>query len=405
MKTLHKLAAALWLTGSVFASVIPNPRISVGQPIEANPSWSANVLNDGLFGTAWYYSAGNWVAMKLEGQSPSRILLTWNTSGGNWSDQIPSAGSCNSSMTFPSSYNILTSANSTDGDDGSWDTVLQVSDNVVGGRAHLLDFTGASWVKMDIVKGSGNLDEIEVFDASHGIEDSWFFMGTSITMMTYKSTVPDSSYADLVTGRLATQSPALIRGGVGCINSTHVIHSISDYLDYMEGIHYVAIEMGTNDAWGGSDWNLATYASNMQAMIDSIRGRGLEPVLARPPATDSSRAGWQMDVAYPQTVDSLVQYNHLIAGPDLYSWFLAHPEELNDDGVHPSAVGAQSILRLWADAMMDNLYSVANTSIQARSASTLPKAIQSSQWDGLGRRRNRSSAILLTSQGAQPLLR
>jgi hypothetical protein len=63
----------------------------------------------------------------------------------------------------------LTSANSTTGDDGDWTAVDSVKGNNVGARGHLVDFTGAKWIKMAIAKGSGSIDEIEVFDVSNGI--------------------------------------------------------------------------------------------------------------------------------------------------------------------------------------------------------------------------------------------
>lgn len=240
---------------------------------------------------------------------------------------------------------------------------MRVTGNVVAGRSHLIDFAGASWVKMLVVAGSGRMDELEVYDASNGAADSWFFMGTSISMMTFKSPVADSNFSDLVHARNPAQTPSLVRGGVPCINSTQVLASITAYLDAMVGVHYLAIEMGTNDAWGGGDWNLANYTSNMQKIIDSARGRGMEPILARVLPTDSTRTSgnWQVHPGYPKAIDSLTKKNNLIAGPDLDAWFRAHPSELNSDGVHPSATAAQSIQRLWADAMTKNLYTQATS--------------------------------------------
>jgi len=80
-------------------------------------------------------------------------------------------------------------------------------------------------------------------------------------------------------------------------------------------------------------------------------------VIARPLATNAAKAGWQMNQAFLTAVDDLTKDNGLDAGPDLYSWFLAHSSELNDDGVHPNAAGAASIQRLWAEAMLKTVYS------------------------------------------------
>lgn len=381
------------------AAVTPNPRVSVGKTVQLSgtDTWSATLLSDGKFGNAWSYSAGSWAAIQLDA-GPSKVLVNWNDVSGNWSDLIPSAGVCKAGTTYPSSYRILTSKNSTDGTDGSWDTAASVTGNVVAGRSHVIDFAGASWVKMLVVAGSGRMDELEVYDASNGAADSWFFLGTSISMMTFKSPVADSNFSDLVHARNPSQTPSLVRGGVPCINSTQVLASITDYLDAMAGIRYLAIEMGTNDAWGGGDWNLGNYTRNMQAIIDSVKARGMEPILARTIATDSARAKWQIHPGYPEAIDSLAKKNNLIAGPDLDAWFRAHPEELSSDGVHPSAVAAQSIQRLWAEAMTRNLYGTASTAIAP--LRRLGKVRTATGSDALGRpRTGKATGIQLDGNG------
>lgn len=393
-------ALPLILTLSCGAAVVPNPRISVGKPVQASPSSNAALLVDGRFGSAWNYSAGSWAAVKV-GAEASKVLVTWNDASGNWSDKIPSSGVCQAGTTFPSSYRILTSANSTDGSDGAWDTLARVTENVAASRAQVVEFSGASWVKILVVSGSGRMDELEVYDASRGAADSWFFMGTSITMMTFKSSIADSSFADLVHARVPTNTPSLVRGGVPCINSGNVMASIGQYLDHMAGSRYLAVEMGTNDAWGGGSWNLEHFTRNLQTIIDSARGRGMEPILARVLATDSVRAGWQVHPGYPRAIDSLAKKNGLIAGPDLDGWFRAHPQELNSDGVHPSAVGGQSIQRLWADAMVRNLY--ATTSSVPRKFRSIPRGHGNGR-DLLGRPRRKGAGVAVDPACAKVVL-
>ena len=60
---------------------------------------------------------------------------------------------------------------------------------------------------------------------------------------------------------------------------------------------------------------------------------------------------WQVNIAFETAIDSLTTQNKLIAGPDLYSYFLAHPTEIGGDGIHPNVTGAASIQRLWAEKM------------------------------------------------------
>jgi len=50
-------------------------------------------------------------------------------------------------------------------------------------------------------------------------------------------------------------------------------------------------------------------------------------------------------------IDEVTARNGLPSGPDLCTWFSAHPDELREDGVHPTDAGAQSINRLWYEAL------------------------------------------------------
>ena len=156
----------------------------------------------------------------------------------------------------------------------------------------------------------------------------------------------------------------MLRGGIGCINSTEVVEHLSEYLEYAGNVKFWAIEMGTNDAWGGGDWNLNTYVSNMQTIIDSAKAHGITPIIARIIATDSSKAGWQVNPAFLEAVDKLTTDNDLPVGPDFYTYFREHPELLGSDGVHPNSdtKGGQAMHHLWAEALSP-LYDVVDTAI------------------------------------------
>jgi lysophospholipase L1-like esterase len=269
-------------------------------------------------------------------------------------------------MAIPVDYDILTSPNSTNGTDGTWTIALSIKKNSVTARAHIIDFTGSQWVKMLIAKGGGSIDEIEVFEMTAESNDTWFFAGTSISANSFKSTPPEKSFADLITESHASFTPAIIRGGIPCINSTTMINDISKYLSVAGEVKYWAIEMGTNDAWGGTNSNVAAYKTNMQKVIDSCKARGIQPIISRIIGTDSAKAKWQVHPDYLKAIDSLTIKNKLIPGPDLYTYFSKHPSELSD-GVHPTAAGGASVFRLWAQKM-DSLYSAGASTIIGRNA-------------------------------------
>jgi hypothetical protein len=119
--------------------------------------------------------------------------------------------------------------------------------------------------------------------------------------------------------------------------------------------------MGTNDAWGGGDWDLDAYVKNMQTIIDSAKAHGITPIIARIIATNPEKSGWQINSAFIDAVDKLVEDNKLPKGPDFYSYFLKHPELLGNDGVHPNSEGGgQAMHHLWAEALAP-LYAVGDT--------------------------------------------
>ncbi len=146
--------------------------------------------------------------------------------------------------------------------------------------------------------------------------------------------------------------PAVIGGGVGGDLATHGLGDVEHWLELNPDMKYFAIGYGTNDSWGNKSVGSTSFESNMQGIIDAVLSAGRVPILARIPY--SSTAHETLD-QFNAVIDRLQADNGLPCGPDLYGWFLEHPEELGSDGVHPSNEGYLSMNRLWAEAA-DALY-------------------------------------------------
>jgi lysophospholipase L1-like esterase len=354
MKKLVMISFLIFAIASqVFSEINPNPKISGGKKIFTSKGDAAYLVDNKFNTTSWNASANSWVAIQID-SGPSRIFFNWNNPSYPWSNEL-APSQCPNSIYFPVDYNLLISSNSTNGNDGDWIIADSIRKNIVCARGHLIDFAGARWLKMHIIKGGGQIDEIQVFDTSDGDEDVWFFAGTSISANAFKGTPPAKNYADLVTEKHPDYNPAMIRGGIGCISSIDFVGNLPKYLKMAGNARFWAIEMGTNDAWGGSNGNVTTFKKNLQLVIDSCKAHGIEPVIARVLATNKNAATWQVHSDFLKAVDDLTAKNNLISGPDLFTWFLTHPADLNSDGVHPSASGAANIQRLWAEKM-DSLY-------------------------------------------------
>ena len=334
--------------GTAFA-ITPNKLVSERLPAYTG-STTTDYLTDGYL-TNWKSSSAKEIALNV-GAGPTKLRINWESYGDcAWATNFTSG--CGHTGVALSNFKILTSANSTDGTDGDWEEAATITNNPVMARGVDIDFAGKSWFKFVSSGDVGQILEIEAFDMSNGGTDTWFFMGTSISQMGIKQQDTDSTTAQLIHARFPEYTPAMLRGGIGCINSTEVVEHLKEYLEYAGNVKFWTIEMGTNDAWGGGDWNLDTFKKNMQTIIDSAKAHGITPIIARIIATDSAKAGWQVNPAFLEAVDKLTEDNNLPKGPDFYTYFKKHPEQLASDGVHPNGdkKGGQAMHHLWAEAL------------------------------------------------------
>lgn len=346
-----RLACIFGLVTCTAFAITPNKLVSAGLPAYAGGS-TTDYLTDGFL-TNWKYSTAKDVAFNV-GAGPKKLRINWESFGDcAWATNFTSG--CSHSGTPLSNFKIMTSANSTNGVDGDWTEVANIRNNPVMARGVDIEFAGKSWFRLVSEGDAGQILEVEAFDMTNGGNDTWFFMGTSISQMGIKQQDTDSTTAQLIHARYPDFTPAMLRGGIGCINSSEVVAHLSEYLAYAGNVKYWAIEMGTNDAWGGGDWNLATYVKNMQTIIDSAKAHGITPVIARIIATNPAKSdnGWQVNPKFLDAIDELTRKNNLPAGPDFYKYFSEHPELLGDDGVHPNGNtgGGKAMHRLWAEAL------------------------------------------------------
>jgi lysophospholipase L1-like esterase len=106
----------------------------------------------------------------------------------------------------------------------------------------------------------------------------------------------------------------------------------------------VGLAYGTNDATFAVP--IASFKATLQAMIDQIVASGRTPMLARTPYDLNGQLP-----NYVRAIDELTAANGLVPGPDLYTWFRDHRNEIGPDTVHPTVAGQASIQRLWGEAI------------------------------------------------------
>jgi acyl-CoA thioesterase I len=361
--------ARVGLAACALACAWPAAGSQASEGIAANPivsrskhvvGWSSlpfsdpKKVNDGDYSSSW--DAGRptpdkpaWVAIDV-GIGPRALLLNWASSG-SFNYEETDYGS-------PGAYRIETSADSTDGKNGSWRLLADVLGVTVHGQSQTFDFTGQRWVRFVVTRtpdASPNgvqVSEIDLHDVSAGAKDTWFFLGDSITAMAFNRS-PDHqpSFAAWVQRRHPGYFPAMIDGGTGGDKSDQGAARIDDWLAKNRDAHFWAVGYGTNDAAGNTS-DTSRFRENMRRIVEHIRAAGRVPILASIPfATD----GQHREIPrFNHVIEELRSVYGLPQGPDLYGWFAVHPDQLRD-GVHPTDQGSVSINRLWAEAV-DPLY-------------------------------------------------
>ena len=346
------ILAAVLAAGPVGPALLtPAPLVSRGKRVESRPG-GGRALVDGIYRTSNSWSGGqptndrpSWAAIELGG-GYTRLLAVWTSSHNHdWTERFYGA---------PEDYRLETSADSTDGANGTWRTAVAVSANPVRTRAHAVDFTGQRWLRMVVTKlpekvhrWGLQLDEIDVHDLSKGGDDVWLFLGDSITAGVFdRAPGHQPSFAEAVARRHPGYHPAMIQVGKGNLHHPDALALLERALALTPDARVVALGFGSND------WDPVAFRKDLIAVVERVRAAGKIPIVARIPFRADAKEDFpaRLDVV----VDAVTRELGLVPGPDLYGGFKAHPERLSD-GLHPDDAGSVEMSRLWAEAV-ERLY-------------------------------------------------
>lgn len=339
------------------------PRLGVGKPAFASMG-DASLLTDGAYRrpNAWTFTgcspaAPCWAAVRV-GAGPSRLLVDWSYQDGDGAFSTKAYGG-----TTVQGYTLQVSADSTNGADGTWRTAtdafgrgpVTVTDNVFIQRSHVLEFTGSAWIKMVITAATANeLDELDLWDASAGTDDSYFFHGDSITQRcgNMRGTAPpygqQPSFQAAVQAANAARYPLQTGGGIVAHNADDAVGELPAYLPAFQHVKYWFLVMGTNDSCAGA----AVYATRAQRWIDAVKAAGHTPILVHPIWGNDVAAYCSVNgPAFNAAIDALVAKNGLLPPVPLYEATVGHPEYYGQGDVHPNAEGCHAWNRVFADAV------------------------------------------------------
>lgn len=351
--------------------LIPNPLISRGKPIES-PQQNAAKAFDGDYkaDSSWVTAVADgsgaitnsWVKINV-GTGFKRLLLVWHHMG--TPDYVIAA---ESNFGAPNAYTIEVSPT---GADGTWKQAVSVDTGTsptYRNRAHSFDFTGMSWVRMTITRmrttqpGSRgvNLSEIEIFDVSRGMDDTWLFAGGGSARFSYDGHV-SPMWPETIHGKHPDYYPAMINLGDLQGTSEFLAAQLDSYLTLNPDFKHWVLTYGLLDAEANVTPAARKFQANMQTVIDKLKAAGKVVLIPRAQAVTDSRHSHLAE--YNTIIDQLVKANALPSAPDFYQWFSAHPEQLcmtgceNADqiGSVPTDAGYLAMSTLWAQ-VLDPLY-------------------------------------------------
>jgi len=305
----------------------PMPLRSRDRAPVASRGDASGLVDGALAGATWTGAIDDWVAIDV-GVGPTAVMSAWTAIG----DGVLTG------------YAIETSADSTDGKDGHWQPAVAISDNTAATRADAIAFAGQRWLRLRITAGAPTLSELAVHDASHGTCDSWLFIGDSITALAFNLSTDFSD--DIHAARPGTY-PVRLGIGVGGTNSETGLANLDAWLAAYPDIHNWVVSYGTNDMGGGDPVYAPAYHDRMRTLVTRLQQAGKRVFVPRIPYGTWDPAGAVIPV-YNAEVDRVVEETGAIAGPDLYAYFRAHPDQLADD-IHPGAAGARAMNQLWSE--------------------------------------------------------
>lgn len=272
----------------------------------------------------------------------------------------------------PTDYVIQASANSTNGQNGTWTILHTQTGNTRGSREHKIVLTSQRWLRMVTTSVNGGstfpIHELRVHKpvtAAANI-DSFGIFGDSITANDLKNLKDNEFFTTLVAASKnnGTQMLTFIMGQSGAKADfltlpASTLSSLNAAIQESPDIRYWGIALGTNDSQN-LDPDVNLYQSRLETAIQTLLSDSKVPILARIPDTDELEGGmgtFTNKKIILQIVDQLNAEYRLIPGPDFYTRFHYNVLFENDTfidggGTHHTEPGALVTNQLWSETII-----------------------------------------------------
>jgi hypothetical protein len=345
----------------------PMPLLSQGVPVQAGPQGTITSLTDGDYAAGWQQTgcaAGSPCSLQLtvhQTPAPRRIIVAWYNEA---TENYWRHNQLETTYGLVQDYAILVNGVE----------AVHVTDNQWSRRTHLIDLAALGVQAADLsielrvngLEPSSNaslgavIDEIEVFDASAGHQDSWFLVGDSLVGAAFRPTpeLAGAHFRDLAAA--AGHHPLFIEGGVGAEGVVTVRPLLPQMLDRHPEICNWVLMVGTNDVWNKvADDSIKWFAESVSILANQVRAKGRRVFLAtlpygeRGPAASAPFdpavvASFNDQIRQVLNLEKFQEAPLAVPGPDFYPTLLP-PENRGSDGVHPTTAGARAMNRALFD--------------------------------------------------------
>lgn len=325
-------------------------------------SGTAGNGNDADYNTEWLSSSASasltYNLAAVPAANRSQVLLAWYNEA---TDAYDPAFAQESAINIPQNYTVQVNpaASGTTAPTTGWVTKATVTGNKFHSRQHVVDMTGANWIRLSVtsILGGSNAElNMDVYDASQGLSDDWIFYGSSTPSMAMQHKPIGNnlrSFSQIINASKPAYFPVQENGSISGIDSVDGVNNIDTWLAMFPG-HYVVIALGANDA--DECMTPTTFYNNFVTMVNAVTAAGKVPVV---PLFNWSKLSTVQDCG-PGLITQLnnlyAAHPEVVRGPDFWTYFQAHPELISSDNTHPTDVGLGNYRQMWADTMLANVY-------------------------------------------------
>ena len=373
---IHRLPSCLLLLATLtvamplFSAPAAMPLISQGVPAYASDNSSqAGLANNSNYDDSWRSnrtpssSQPAWLAYDLSSKTLGQVVVTWYSSNYDYNYVLRSGTPYNLFKDYTIQVN---SAAGGSVPSSGWVTKVTVSGNEYHSRTATLDLTGYKWIRLNctaIAGSTSNYDasgNMDVFDARNGAQDTWLFLGDSITAggMVQSGT----TFAQSVRSGNSAYYPSQENGGMAGWKTGDMSARLSQFLGVAPA-HYVTLSLGTNDVntYAGDTTSVNTAYNNLVTMANAVIAAGRVPVIPHVPWARNASIQSNAPTLNAK-IDALCASNsNIILGPDLYGYFNSNQSLISSDNLHPTTAGFQSYRNYWAQWALSKIYSASSS--------------------------------------------